>query len=172
MTPRILADDDRGLVVVESHWPVWLVWVAGGLFVAFPIVIVASTPPPEGADLGPLVRLGLGGCMTPLFVVPFLVVLTVSRYRRFDILPGRAVLVHTIFRLFPRRTEEIAWDDIRVVECVRLPGGARRPDGMRVTVERTGGSARVALGGWWSDEVAAALRKHLGERYRVFDPRG
>lgn len=167
MTPRILADDARGLVIVESHWPRWALFVALGVFVGFPVVVVAATPTPPDVRPDPLVRMGLGGCMTLVFVVPYLGVLSFSRYRRTDILPGRSVAVHTIFRLFPTRTEVVQWADVERVECVCLPGRTR---GIRVTLVRTDGRAVRVCGGWWSDDLAVAFEKHLGERCRVDGP--
>lgn len=158
LTPRILADEEAGLVVEESRFGRVGVWISG-LFLASLVVVPAAA----GGSLEMLlVGLVLGGIVVG---VPFLIVLWLSRYRRLEVRKGSELVSTSLYRLRRPQTVRIGWNEVARVVCERRTDRRGRPGRMLVMVETVGGKQHQVLSGWFSEEVRRSLARHLSNRF-------
>jgi hypothetical protein len=160
-----LSASENGLVLEEEYMGRrWLVLVA---------LIFAAMGLAPGIGLwwkeGTFVGFGIACCMVVfIFYVPFLLVLTFSRYRRVVIdRTERVVEAQVIFRLLRPRITRVSFDAVREVVCRRVPD-SEGADGMRIwLVARDGAEVPLIKRAAWSDDVFDRLREIFGEIVRA-----
>lgn len=158
LSPKILVDDDQQLVVEESHFSRLAIAIVACIFAGM-FVIPAVI---QGTLLGLIVGFVLG---TIVVGFPFLVVLLFSKYRRCTIRPGVEVTIELIYRLLPKRTVRLDWEDIERVECVRQRDTTNRPGRMTVTIHSRGQSPIKAIWGWYEPGLKNRLQARFNERF-------
>lgn len=159
MTPRVVRDDDTGLLVEESH----LGWIS--LWIAALLLSGAFLFP--AAQHGSLTGLIIGVTLAVVVIgFPFLLVLWVSRFRRLEVRRGREVVSAVVYRVRPTRIVRIPWADIDRVVCERDERGSPgSPAAIRLTAHLVDGKERVLLGGWYSEGLATVLGRHLEGKF-------
>ncbi len=160
LSPRVLVDDESLLIVEERHigrsalLAIWLVLT--GVFLAPALRSRSITML--------LVGVVLGGIVVGL---PFLAVLALSKFHRLEVRPGSELVSRTVYRLRPERSVRVNWGEIAKVICERRSEASDTPDGLCLTLYLLDGSQRRLLSGWYSEDLAATLRRYLADKFTV-----
>jgi hypothetical protein len=166
--PSVEHDGENTLVVEELHFgPIGMSIVALGLasLIVIPVFrALHDVQVKARADL--LAIIIIVAIPSALVIVPFLIVLAMSRYRRLEVRDGAELISTVVYTVWSPRTDRVAWDEIDHVQCEKL--GRDRRSAVRLTLHRKDGKEQLLLkGGWdYSNVLAAGLGRHLGDKFK------
>jgi hypothetical protein len=164
-TPRVLTNTTNQLKIEEPHFGRFSL-IFTGIFLGSLFVIPAIA---SGSWVIALIGLILG---VILVGGPFLLVLSLTRYRLLEVATNQRIRCTAFNTFFSPRSSEFAWHDIaKIVYERRRDAHPHRLGRLRVTLHTTTGKQVRLLRGWHSEELNRILSQHIGDKYEYIETR-